>query len=100
MTLYTGQNLTTVIPMEGEHPDGTLLFSEHDRRKAYSFLQDRPRIPASEIEDATEFASHLADIVNANNSHQADYLLKQLLQTAREQGVDLLPQVEIQSVTE
>lgn len=100
MTLYTGQGLTNIIPLESEHTDGRLLFTEHDRRNAYSFLEGKPCIPTRNIIEAKETVSRLMEIVDANESHQAEYFIERLLQKAQEQGVDLIPQVEIQSVIE
>jgi hypothetical protein len=107
MTLYTGQTLTSVIPLKGiEHPNGELLFTEHDRSQAYSFLPeeinyhevDRSNTPKKDIGDATGILSRLQEVAEANDSHQAQWFINKLVAKAHAQGIDLLAQVKIQSV--
>lgn len=84
MTLYTGQGLTQVNPIRGESSNPDLLFTERDRREAYRYITHK-----EDIRSANHIVSRLITVAEANNSHQANFLLEQLCSIAQVEGVDI-----------
>lgn len=74
MTYYTGQQGGKVQPLENEHRNPELLFSEHDRRQAQRALNENNN-PAGSI----ELIDRLNSVYLANKSHQAAYYLAKLI---------------------
>jgi len=81
---YIGQPGGKVQPLSSEHPNPSLLFTEHDRRRANE--ADKADIPLMPM----DLLVRLTEIVEANNSVQAKYFIDRVTEKAKQQGINAI----------